>query len=165
VIPASSGECLFDRSTVTVAISKLQLVLAPALWAVVWNTPGEFDIDTERLKLGHDCLNLGLVEVCTAAHPHEAASLRRSSAMATATVTTTDATMDSHTDQRATNKSNITIGKAAQRSTAQPTALSCTRVKRSKPIASERAEESGTSALVIREPSSLCHDGSLAPLR
>ena len=107
------------------AISELQLGLAPALWAVVWNMPGEFDTDTERLQLGHHCLKLGLVEVCTAAHPR-GCFLGRSSTMAPATVTTTDATMDSHADQRATNKSNITIGKAAQRSTAQPTALSCT---------------------------------------
>jgi hypothetical protein len=67
--PASSGECLFDRTAVTVAISELQLGLAGVLLAVVGDLPGEFDIDTERLKLGHHWLKLGLVEVCTAAHP------------------------------------------------------------------------------------------------
>ena len=67
-IPASSGERLFDRSAVTVAVSELQPGLTPALWALACGRPNKFDIDVERSKLGHHLLELGLIEVCTAAH-------------------------------------------------------------------------------------------------
>ena len=110
-----------------VAISELQLGLAPALWAVVWNMPGEFDTDTERLQLGHHCLKLGLVEVCTAAHPrgcflaaieHDGARNRH------------DHRRHDGQPRRPTRykqeQHNHRQGSAEKHSPAQPTALSCT---------------------------------------